>query len=337
MRVNTPKRLTIYDLAKLAGSSPSTVSAVLNGTWQRRRISEKLATRILTLAEKEGFSLNMQARALRSERSGIIGMIVPMYDNRYFSAIAQHFETEARKRGLFAIVSCTNRDPAQEQAAAQMMLSYRVEKLVCTGTTDPDSIAEMCRAHGVDTLNLDLPGELAPSVISANRQGAHALTDAIIKRLDDAGNKGKPILFIGGRSSDHNTRERIAGFEDALRAHDLVASPSDILPCGYAGEKAQAALEEYVSTRGALPAAMFVNSTISLEGIGSWFHQSGHQMDEVIFGCFDWDPLVSVFSPRLVMARQNVPEMIAELFALIGAPSPDPKTFIEIPPEIVGL
>jgi LacI family fructose operon transcriptional repressor len=331
------KRLTIYDLARLADSSPSTVSAVLNGTWQHRRISEKLAHRILAVAENEGYSINMQARALRRERSGIIGMIVPMYDNRYFSSIAQIFEAEARKRGTFAIVSCTNRDPEQEQQAAQMMLSYRVEKLICTGATAPDKIARMCNAQGVATFNLDLPGTLAPSVISANREGACALTHVILDRLRLRGQLNDPILFIGGRNEDHNTRERIAGFEEALAANGVQSAPENILPCGYAGPRAEMALHDYFTKHKTLPSAIFVNSTITLEGITRWFHQQGHSMNDIVIGCFDWDPLAAVFNPQLVMVRQNVPEMISRLFQLIEDETVDPSTFIEIQPEIMGL
>ncbi|MGI2033633.1 LacI family DNA-binding transcriptional regulator [Rhizobium panacihumi] len=333
---DVPKRLTIYDLANLAGSSPSTVSAVLNGSWQNRRVSEKLAKRILAVAEKEGYSINMQARALRRERSGIIGMIVPMYDNRYFSSIAQIFEAEARKRGYFAIVSCTNRDPEQEQQAAQMMLSYRVEKLICTGATDPDSITRMCNAQGVATLNFDLPGRLAPSVISANRMGARALTKAILTRLQARGEMHEPVLFIGGRREDHNTQERIAGFKEALAENGLAAPSESILPCGYAGPKAALALDAYLARHQRLPAAMFVNSTITLEGIAHWFNSSGHDMGEIVFGCFDWDPLAAVFNPHFLMVRQNVPAMIDRLFDLIETSSPLAPAVIEIPPEILG-
>ncbi|WP_197671959.1 MULTISPECIES: LacI family DNA-binding transcriptional regulator [Halomonas] len=50
---SSSKRLTIYDLARLAETSPSTVSAVLNGTWQRRRISKKLASKILSSPKRK--------------------------------------------------------------------------------------------------------------------------------------------------------------------------------------------------------------------------------------------------------------------------------------------
>ncbi len=85
------KRPTIYDLAALAGTSPTAVSAVLSGSWKKRRISERLASRIMDLAKEQGYALNFQARALRRERSNIIGMIVPKYDNRYFGAMAERF------------------------------------------------------------------------------------------------------------------------------------------------------------------------------------------------------------------------------------------------------
>lgn len=76
------KKTTIYDIATLAGASPSAVSAVLNGTWEKRRLSRKLAERVMRIAEEQGYSVNIQASLLRRERSNIVGMIVPKYDNR---------------------------------------------------------------------------------------------------------------------------------------------------------------------------------------------------------------------------------------------------------------
>nr|WP_301282987.1 substrate-binding domain-containing protein [Halomonas sp. 707D7] len=335
---DSAKRLTIYDLARLAETSPSTVSAVLNGSWKRRRISQKLADKILTLAQSEGYSANMQARALRRERSGIIGMILPLYDNRYFSSIAQHFEAQARKRGLFAIVACTNRDPAQEREAARMMLAYRVECLVSTGATDPDTISLMCEEAGVASLNLDLPGSKAPSIISDNRDGARRLTLAILDRLDANGAaQSDGVLFIGGRGEDHNTRERIEGFIKARAERGLATRDADLLPCDYAADKAQVALEAYMRHRTRLPAAMFVNSTIALEGIVRWLQQSGHQLDEVTVGCFDWDPLAAALYPHLMMARQSVEVMIEQLFAMIDDPAQAPGTLVEVAPELIGI
>ena len=172
----TAKRPTIYDLAQIAGTSASAVSSVLNGTWKKRRISARLAERISRIAEEQGYAVNLPARMLRRERSRVIGMIIPKYDNRYFGAIAERFETMARERGLFPVITCTQREPALEVEAAREMMSYQVECLIVTGATDPDRIAGLCSAARVRVTNLDLPGGRAPSGSSASAPSAMTQT-----------------------------------------------------------------------------------------------------------------------------------------------------------------
>ncbi len=117
----------------------------------------------------------------------------------------------------------------------------------------------------------------------------------------------------------------------------LATAEENILPCDYAADKAQAALETYMRNRSTLPSAMFVNSTISLEGIVRGLQLNGYYLDDIIFGCFDWDPLAAAFHPRLMMVRQNVIEMIDRVFKLIDTPPRDPQLLIEVQPEIMGV
>lgn len=322
-----PKKTTIYDLAKLAGTSAGTVSAVVNGNWEKRRISKKMAHRVLVLAEEHSFAMNMQARALSREKSGILGMIVPMYDNRYFSSIAEGFETRAREAGYFPIVTCTRRDPDLEIAAARAMLGYQVEHLVCTGATDPDRIHDLCSAAGVPTLNLDLPGTKASSVISDNFNGALDLTENLISGFDGP---VKNAVFIGGRETDHNTRERIKGFEQALGQHGIPVTPHNILPCGYAAEKAQAGYRGWTEQTGVAPDILFVNSTISLEGILQEIERAPlPNLGSPVLGCFDWDPFAARAIANITMVKQDVQRMLNELFRHIENPQDSVDT-IEI-------
>ncbi|MCW2307358.1 substrate-binding domain-containing protein [Rhodobium gokarnense] len=329
------KHVTIYDIAKRAGTSPSTVGAVMNGSWKARRISEARAEEIQRLARDMGYAINLQASALRKERSRIIGMILPMHDNRYFSSISQTFEREARARGLFPVISSTLRDPAIEVEAVKTLLSYRVERIVCTGATDPDSIAEICRARGVPTYNFDLPGSLAPSVISDNYQGARELTDRLIVEVRSRDGDPRRLLFVGGRPSDHNTMQRIKGFSDAIEAASGPVEPGNVLACGYAAAKAAAAIEGYLETHD-MPPGIFVNSTIALEGVMNWFGRNGlERLQQLAFGCFDWDPFAALISPNITMVRQDVPTMIEALFEIIDKDEADPGILIKIPPVIV--
>lgn len=323
------RRPTIYDLATLAGTSPSAVSAVLNGTWKKRRISAALAERITRIADEQGYAVNRQASVLRSARSRIVGMIVPKYDNRYFGAIAEQFEAGARERGLFPVITCTQRDPALEMEAARELLSYQVDCLIATGATDPDRIALACAAAGVRTVNLDLPGGRAPSVVSDNFAGARDLTRLILRRAHDAFGRAEPLLFVGGRAGDHNTAERMRGFRAAHRELGLTPDETRILPCGYAPDKAERALNRM----GRLPThGIFVNSTITLEGVVHWLNRNAPAGPRSIrFGCFDWDPFAALLPENVGMVRQDVPRMLAEVFAMIETP-PHPETRAVVPP-----
>ncbi|WP_073128586.1 LacI family DNA-binding transcriptional regulator [Palleronia salina] len=316
------RRKTIYDIAELANASPSAVSAVLNGSWEKRRISRKTAERVKALAEAHGYSRNIQASVLRSARSKIIGMIIPKYDNRYFGAIAERFEATARNHGLFPVITCAQRDPELEAAAARELVSYQVETIIATGATDPDGITDICRAAGVRSLNLDLPGSAAPSIVSDNRGGARDLT---LKLLDACHGTapGQPLLFVGGRATDHNTAARIAGFRDGHADRGIEVPESNILACGYAGAKAYAALDAWT---GDLPRGIFVNSTISLEGVIRWLGDRGALgADRTLFGCFDWDPFGALIPGNVGMARQDVNAMMDEVFRVLGSDQPEEK------------
>ncbi|MGH8798135.1 MAG: LacI family DNA-binding transcriptional regulator, partial [Caldimonas sp.] len=174
------RKSTIYDLARLADVSASTVSAVLSGRWRERRIADATAQRIQALAAQHTFSVNRQASGLRTSRSGLIGMIIPLHDNRFFSGMAQVFEKLARERHLYPIVVSTLRDAALELETVRTLISYRVECLLVAGATDPDAISDVCKSHGVAHVNVDLPGSKAMSVISDNFWGAQQLTQGLI-------------------------------------------------------------------------------------------------------------------------------------------------------------
>lgn len=320
------KKTTIYDLAKIVNVSPGAVSSVLNGTWQKRRISQKLADRVIAVAQEQGYSVNAQASFLRREQTNIIGMIVPKYDNRYFGDIAEKFEARARTKGLFPVITCTQRDPELEYEAARELISYQAECLVSTGATDPDRITALCAASGVKSINVDLPGAAAPSVISDNYSGAHDLTNLILDRCEAELDWLGPLRFVGGRLSDHNTAARLEGFLDAQRARGISVPKAHVMANGYSAARAAAALEDLQPFE---PVGIFVNSTITLEGVVRWFRDLDKGAHLVRYGCFDWDPFGAFLPNNVGMVEQNVEGMLDEAFRLIEkGGKPDEKILI---------
>lgn len=322
------RRTTIYDLAQIVGTSPTAVSSVLNGTWKKRRISQKLADRVLQAADENGYAVNLQASVLRREKSNIIGMIIPKYDNRFFGAIAEQFEEAARDAGLFPVITCTQRDPELELQAARGLLSYQADCLVACGATNPDRISELCAANGVRTINLDLPGAQAPSIISDSYAGAFDLTNVILDACArDLGQAG-PLVFIGGRLDDHNTKERRRGFLDAHAARGIDVPDDHVLMPGYAPDKARAILEQMPQR----PHGLFVNSTITLEGVVQWMQSlPPTEAARICYGSFDYDPFGALLPQNVGMIEQDVVSLIGELLAQVTDDDDAPLGVTKVP------
>jgi LacI family transcriptional regulator, fructose operon transcriptional repressor len=332
--MTSSKKVTIYDIAKEAGISASTVAAVMNGSWRKRRIGEETAKAIQAIAASRGYTINLQARGLRHSRSGLIGMIVPMLDNRFFSSLAQAFEEKARALGLYPVVVSTLRDPQNEHATVSALISHNVEALLLTGATDPDGLSEICARAGVRHINVDLPGTKAPSVISDNYNGAKEVTEVIVRMASSR--KERPSFYFVGGVPDHNTLRRIDGFREGLRGAGLPVLDSHIQPSGYDADLAESTVREIHARLGSLPDGLFVNSTIAFEGVVRFLKTL--PIDEVrkcAIGCFDYDPFIELLHFPVVMARQNVKRLIDESSRLLEVDNDPAGQVMLIPTDLV--
>ncbi|HEV7320322.1 MAG TPA: LacI family DNA-binding transcriptional regulator [Ensifer sp.] len=329
------KKATIYDLSVLSGSSPSTVSAVLNGTWQKRRIKESTAELIRSLAETHQYTANRQARGLRSSRSGLIGLLLPIHDNRYFSSMAQTFEAHVRSKGQCPIVVSASRDPEEERKTAETLISYSIDELFICGATDPDGVHDVCEAAGLKHINIDLPGSKVPSVISDNYEGGRMLTEAIIRHFQATLPLAPDELYLFGGRNDHASRERIRGFR-AVKQELLGADPDAcIQPTGYAPNNARLAFEAFYEKHGRLPRGLFVNSSINFEGLLRFMAGHPHEnFADLVVGCYDYDPFASFLPFPVIMIRQDVEGMITKAFEVIEEARPQARIHL-IQPELV--
>ncbi|MDH4441360.1 MAG: LacI family DNA-binding transcriptional regulator [Rhizobium sp.] len=326
------KKATIYDLSVLSGCSPSTVSAVLNGTWRKRRIKEATALLVQGLADEHGYTANLQARGLRSSRSGLVGLLLPVHDNRYFSSMAQTFEAEVRSRGQCPIVVSACRDPEEERQIVETLISYSIDELFIAGATDPDGVHDVCVKAGLRHVNIDLPGTRAPSIISDNYEGACMLTRAIIERAMQDGPLSADEVYLFGGRDDHASRERIRGFREVKRAM-LGADPEACIhPTGYSPGMTARAFETFYEAHHKLPRCFFVNSSINLEGLLRFLGQHPHEtFADIIVGCYDYDPFGSFLPFPVYMIRQDSEAMITEGFKILATPRPPALTHLVQP------
>ncbi|WP_210249934.1 LacI family DNA-binding transcriptional regulator [Labrys sp. KNU-23] len=327
------RRSTIYDIAEATQASPSTVSLVLNDSWKRYRIKEETAKRVLKAAQELGYAVNMKARGLRLSRSGLAGMIIPHYRNRFFAGLAEAFEADTRQRGLCPIVMSTRRDEAIEASVVGTLLSQQVEFLFIAGVRNTKPLNELCRAAGIPSVNLDLPGSDAPSVVTDNYGGAKALTEKLIAKLHKRRIPPRDLLFLGGISGEHATDRRIQGFRDAVAAHGQEIA-LEVSCCGYRPSSAREALAARFKMLGRMPDGVFINSITAFEGLVQFSLQVPRQaMRQVSTVCSDWDPFAAHLPFDVTMTRQNVEAIIAEGYALVDNYVPGENPMVVVPPE----
>lgn len=331
------RKSTIYDIAKATETSPATVSLVLNGSWARYRIKEETAQRILESAQILGYQVNLKARGLRLSRSGLAGMILPHYRNRFFADLAETFEAEARRRSLCPIVVSTQRDRDVEINVVQTLLAQQVEFLFITGVRDPQQLNHYCAEASVPCVNLDLPGKGAPSVTSDNKAGARQLTEALIAKIIASGGALEDFLCLGGIAGEYATENRAAGFIEALEQKGVTNAKEMLLLCGHSPAGNSAAMAAYYAKQGRLPAAMFINNVMAFEGFVQFAAALPRKaFKTLIVGCFDWDPFAAHLPYDIIMMRQDVETMISTAFEALSAKGQEGRLLQLIPPILMS-
>ncbi|MHB1459520.1 MAG: LacI family DNA-binding transcriptional regulator, partial [Armatimonadota bacterium] len=119
--------VTILDVAKTAGVSPSTVSLCFKG---KTRISDSTRKRVLEIAREIGYVPNQFARRLRLGKSKLIVLIVPEIDTPFISDIVTTVEKTLAVDGYHVLVFSTFRNIELEKRAVQAAMELSVEGVI---------------------------------------------------------------------------------------------------------------------------------------------------------------------------------------------------------------
>ncbi|MFJ6530786.1 LacI family DNA-binding transcriptional regulator [Streptomyces longwoodensis] len=216
------RRVTMADVARMAGVSPTTASFALSGRTDMR-ISEASRARVLEVARELGYRPNVMARGLRTKSTQTIGFVSDMITTTPFAGDVIRGALEAaRERDHLLFITEAGGDRAAESSLVHALLDRQVDAVIYAAmftqyVTPPKELF----GHRVVLLNCLAPGFDAPSVVpdevQAGRDAARALLDA---------GHGEGIWAIGGHlavpaSPEGNIagNERMRGMEEVLRAH----------------------------------------------------------------------------------------------------------------------
>lgn len=119
-----PAAVSIRDVALRAGVSIATVSRAVN---RIPTVDPELASRVWRAIDEVGYLPNIQARALVSGRSRMLGLIVSEITNPFFPELVQEFENLAVAQGYEVLIGSTNYEPARTESLIRRMLQRNVD------------------------------------------------------------------------------------------------------------------------------------------------------------------------------------------------------------------
>ncbi|MER7368152.1 LacI family DNA-binding transcriptional regulator [Nonomuraea wenchangensis] len=212
-------RIGLKEVAAEAGVSRSTASRALSGS---PLISAETRAAVEQAAARLNYQPNRLAGALRSKQSHLVGLVLNNLINASFHTIAEVVQRRAADEGYQVMLGITDADPAREKEFLRTLAAHGVDGLIVIGTGKNGATTNALLAEGTGVVNvIRRPADsAAPSVLAADREGAHAATSHLL----DLGHER--IGFIGGELTADSGRERFAGYEQALRERGLAVDES---------------------------------------------------------------------------------------------------------------
>jgi LacI family transcriptional regulator len=297
-------RLTITDIARLAGVSKKTVSRVIN---EAPYVNARTRSRIEAIIAEHGYEPDPQARGLAFRRSFLVGLIHDNPNPQYVEYLQLGILDALVDRGYYLVIRpCDRRSPTFLADMRAFVERLRLFGVVLTPSVSEDEgLAKLLESVGcpyvrIACARLDKPARL---VLTHDARGAAAAA----RRLAELGHRR--IAYISGPPLFRSSHERRAGFTAGLAEYGLELAPELTVPGAYTYESGLARGRELLvlSDR---PTAVFVGNDEMASGVYSAAHELGIRIPEElsVIG-FDDAPIASRIWPAMTSVRLPVQEM----------------------------
>ncbi len=296
-------RVTIKDIAKILGISPSTVSRALR---DHPDISQKTKQAVRELAEKLNYHPNILAQKLRNKRSNLIGVIIPQIVHYFFSSIISGIEDYAYEHGYTVIVAQSNENYERELKNVSVLLNSGVEGVLISRTKETTKFD-----HFKEFLDNDIP------IVFFDRSCPSIDVDKVVVNDEIAAYRAtKYLIETGCRRIVHFrgpenlviSNKRLTGYLEALREYKIKIDKRLIIKCD-SFEQAQVVTQQLLDEKVKFDGIFAVNDD-SAAGALMVLQNRGIKVPEQvsIFG-YSNSLISQVTSPKLSTVEQRGYEM----------------------------
>lgn len=302
------KPITIYDIAKEAGVSPSTVSRVLTNSANVR--SEK-RDKVLALIEKYNFKPNALAKGLADTKTRTIGVLAADIRNPYYASLYVAIEKAARETEYTVVLVNSLGDTDTERELLGKLLEQRVDAIIQLGGRADDLVSNEKYVELINQVMSTTPvivtGKLDGTRCNTVRLDSMQAMELLMEHLLELGHE--KIALIGGRRDVLATFEKIQRYKQILSFKKIEFDPELIAEdTGYDFESGYQAMKEMLIA-GKKPTAVIAINDFSAMGIMKALEENGLNIPEdVSVVSYDNTYMAEMAMPPLTSVDYNYNE-----------------------------
>ncbi len=292
-------KVTIKDIARLAGVSTATVSKVVNGKDQK--ISSATRTRVMAIIEEAGYVPNRIASSMVTKKTKTLGLIIPDIANPFFPEIARGAEDLANREGYTLILCNSDNNLEKEDAYIDMLQEKMVDGIIFTASSSRTEISSALKRVRIPviTVDRDIDGlKSQKKIIVDNEIGAF---DAVTYMTE----RGyKSILHLSGPMTSKPAQERYSGYLRALASKNIKPVENHLISGTYTGEWGFNGVQKLIDEGVEFDGLFCGNDLIALGALKALQHNGIKIPTEVGVVGFDDIYMATMVSPELTTVRQ---------------------------------
>jgi LacI family transcriptional regulator len=291
---------SLKDISEKLNLSATTVSWVLSGQADTRRVGLATRDKVLKCAKEMDYQPNLIARTLKTGKTKTIGLLVPFLTDFFFASVVNAIEAEADKLGYTLMIGTSQANKKKEKQMLQMMRARQVDGIIVAPTKLNRMEFEDFQEEGYpfvlfDRFFVDMDTNY---VLVDNEDSSYQL----VKHLTEQGYK--KIALITTEAHLQIIQQRCDGYSRALADAGLESNPNlyGLVEYMNTEKSITPALDKIFQTTPDVDGFFFVSHRLALEAF-LYFHEKGIDVKRFGLACIHEVSEFKILAPHINVAR----------------------------------
>jgi LacI family transcriptional regulator len=328
--------MNLEDIARKAGVSRSTVSRVINN---EPYVSAKTREKVLAVIKEEGFAPNPGARMLVTQRTRIIGIVIPQTllvvfeDPYYFPTLLQGISEAAQEHGYATLLWVGHSNEDEEAVLERLLQNRLMDGLILASVTNQFTSIPTLIDQSVTFVMVERPTVLHECISYVSIDNVSAAQNAVNHLIDQGCRR---IGHITGSLSNTDGQDRVQGYKQALKAAGIPFDPALVVEGHFSSRSGYLGMKQLIKTG---VDAVFAASDTTAYGAIQAVREAGLRVpQDIALVGFDDLPRARETEPPLTTIRQPIQEKGYRaanlLFDLLDGKAEGPRQIL-LPSQLV--